>query len=182
MIHFNMRNKDLKLGFTLIELLITIAIVGILSAIVLVSLGSAREAAKIAKTQSECKAIYHAIAMLETDTGKWPRRVELPQDHLGNEPKEPYQEECTPPEDDDNEIWDLNDTRVGLTGDDDSKFSNWSGPYMVDMLDPWGNPYFLDTDYHSNGDCVVVIGSFGPNGVGPNQYDEDDIIYIIPSE
>ena len=53
---------------------------------------------------------------------------------------------------------------------------------MPSMLDPWGNPYFLDTDYHTGGDCVVAIGSFGPNGVGQNLYDEDDIIYVIPSE
>ena len=26
---------------------------------------------------------------------------------------------------------------------------------------------------------VVVIGSYGPDGVGLNQYGEDDIIYVV---
>jgi hypothetical protein len=55
-------------------------------------------------------------------------------------------------------------------------------------LDPWGNPYFLDTDYQvdANGNpcqssCteVAALGSFGPNGVGQNVYDSDDIILIV---
>jgi hypothetical protein len=45
--------------------------------------------------------------------------------------------------------------------------------------DPWGNDYFLDTDYEINGVDYIVLGSFGPNGVGQNLYDDDDVIKII---
>ena len=37
--------------------------------------------------------------------------------------------------------------------------------------------HFFDVDYQINGQDYTVIGSFGPNGAGPNQYDDD--IYVI---
>jgi len=46
--------------------------------------------------------------------------------------------------------------------------------------DPWGNNYFFDTDYDVNGvGTRAVVGSYGPNGVGNNLYDSDDIYYVV---
>ena len=58
-------NKTQK-GFTLIELLIVIAIIGILASIVLVSLSSAREKAKIAGYKAQVHSVQ-ALAVLTCD-------------------------------------------------------------------------------------------------------------------
>lgn len=59
-------------GFTLIELLVVIAIIGIISAIVLVSLSSARARARDAQRLSDMRQIYTALMMYYNDYGCLP--------------------------------------------------------------------------------------------------------------
>jgi prepilin-type N-terminal cleavage/methylation domain-containing protein len=56
-----------KKGFTLIELLVVIAIIGILSSVVMVSLGGARSRARDAKRQSDIQQVTTAQEMYHNE-------------------------------------------------------------------------------------------------------------------
>jgi len=173
------KNMKLKKGFGLIEMLVVIAVIGILASIVLVNASNVKEKAKIVQAKATAKQIYNAIVILENDTGFWPGH------------KQPYEIE---PGASGNEICDdlppndcefkFSDPEAGLAATDGG-YPDWKGPYVLSsqLTDPWGSEYFFDTDYDIEAGAgqkwAVVIGSYGPNGQGLNQYDSDDIIYII---
>ncbi len=164
----------IKKGFTLIEVLVVIAIIGVLSTLTVVAVRSAREKAKIAKAQHDIDTIYTAMSQLMIDTGEWPNHQTPEEINTGGN----------------NEIWDLTAAVAGIVVTDGG-YLKWAGPYMGSIpLDPWGNNYFFDTDYSLNSDekpCAggsgchngAVVGSFGPDGVGQNVYNQDDIIKIL---
>lgn len=169
-----MKNQKSVFGFTLIELLVVVAIIGLLASVILASLNTGREKAQIAHAKAEIAELQKAIGILSIDTGVWPEGKVVGAIESGAS----------------NEIWDLNTDEVGLVATDGS-FAGWGGPYISTVpLDPWGSPYFLDTDYLINatgapcaggGGCVnaVALGSFGPDGNGQNVYNADDIILIL---
>lgn len=157
-------------GFTLVELLVTIGIMGILASILLVSLNSARASARLAQARSQVNQIRKAISLLESQTNEWPGHKTIDDVQSGASG---------------NEIWDLNASSAGLVASDGG-YTNWDGPYINRVpLDPWGHPYFFDTDYDIGSGTsrwAAVIGSFGPNGAGQNVYDSDNIIEVLFAE
>ena len=153
--------KNHQAGFTLIELMITIAIIGILAAIAIPNFIAYREKSKIARAESELKGLEVAIMDLALDTNMWPTGNAAGDSSAGNE------------------IWDLSEAGAGLVANGGG-WDGWIGPYLTEIpIDPWGNNFFMDEDYEIDGVDYTVIGSFGPNKVGPNVYDDDDIIIIL---
>jgi type II secretion system protein G len=108
-----MRNR----GFTLIELLVVIAIIGILSSVVLVSLNSARERAKVANAVAQLRELRNVVAAYYIDTGQYPADCGL----TCTQSTDPY----------------LN--ALGVAG--------WSGPYFSagvwNLSHPWGGHFSI---------------------------------------
>ena len=156
-----MARRNKQKGFTLIELLVVIAIIGILAGIIMVSMNSAREDSKEARTLADLRQLRTAIASLEGDTGKWPNGC-------------PIEETENPEVDLDQPLAGI--TQIPTVGVVDGscewtaeEVASWRGPYALNTRDVWGRSYRFDPDFYFcvNGtpDPVPVIESFGPNRV-----------------
>ncbi len=155
--------RDLKDcgGYTLIELIVVIASIGILAAIAIPQYAGHRGMARIALVRTDLRNIQTAMEILASDTEKWPGPNDV--GSIAN-----------------SEVWDLNSPEAGLVATNGG-FSNWNGPYIGSVpKDPWGSDYFFDPDYEIGGVNLAVVGSFGPNKVGQNVYDSDDIHLVLP--
>lgn len=138
-----LRNK----GFTLIELLVVVAIIGLLSSIVLTSLSTARNKAKVAKAQTEMRQILHAIIIAQGEQGK-PLLSFAPNANCG----QCYCGDIT-------SATCINNWRTALSQIQTATNGTVSGITAFER-DPWGNPYQLDANQGEGGAgaCSSVDG------------------------
>lgn len=151
----------MKKGFTLVEVMIVVAIIGLLAAIAVPAYNRARTRSYITRAESDLRIISGAVEELAFDTGQWPGGTALAD--VGDE-----------------EVLDLNSGLAGIVANDGTFSSKWDGPYMKAVpQDPWGMDYFFDPDYQVDSAMRMVVGSYGPNKAGLNNYDSDDIYVIL---
>lgn len=71
-----------KKGFTLIELLVVVSIIGLLSTLAVVALGSARVKARDAKRVADVRQISTALELYYSDVGSYPNTYATPSSGL----------------------------------------------------------------------------------------------------
>lgn len=149
-----------KKGITIGEIMLGISIVFTLICVAWPFLISSSSGENVKTAASDIKNLQVAIAKMELDT-------KIP---AGGNTKDV----CL----DDLEYPDISDCKLGLACNDGT-YKDWKGPYIKPgQKDPWGNPYYIDSDYYVGSKIARVVGSRGPNGV--QEYNGgDDIIQIV---
>ncbi len=118
----------IRTGFTLIELLVVISILGLMSSLLVVRLGSTRESGRAARAMADLDSLAKAVNIYFNDTNTVP-----PHDHT----------------------WDDACERAAFGGGNFSpKPADWDGPYIIAWpKNPWGDEYhwefFSDTNLYS---------------------------------
>lgn len=147
---------------TLTEIMIVVMVIGVLVSIAVPMYSNARNNARLAKARHDVSILHASIRQLLWDTGEFPKH------YVRTMGTPPNPLECE----------DLTLAEAGLMRTD-NLFNNWKGPYLGKIeKDPWGMNYFFDPDYFATGygvSYIQVVGSYGPNKVGRNVYDSDNI-------
>lgn len=148
-----------RAGFTLLEIVIVVAVIGLLASLAALNITKAASNSRKKTAETELQLISAGILKLAWDTGRWPNGAWREEGASGA-----------------NEIWTLQGSGLDVgTG-----YDEWEGPYYEgSYTDPWGNPYFFDSDYTYEGKVRIAVGSFGPNRVGRNIYDSDNVIVFL---
>jgi prepilin-type N-terminal cleavage/methylation domain-containing protein len=163
-------HKNRQKGFTLVELIIVIAIIGVLSSIIIGTLGTARTKAKNAKAKQDQRKLQDVMQVAVGDFGR-ELGIVTPNNSLGTDNWTGQQ--C-----------------VSYTAGPVRQLKNSTGPCYNDWViavnaivsaastslpvkasafyrDPWGSPYYLDENEASYGDCRIfdALVSPGPDGL-----------------
>ena len=157
---------DSSRGFTLIELLVVIAIIGVLSSVVLASLGSARQKGQIAAARSEMNTFVKAIIIAQGESGK---RLLTMSTEGGSSAPNCSRCAC------------VTGTDLRNISPSSTCYQNWirvingvqsnTGGLVTNLTsmtrDPWGSPYLMDENQGEGGNCSRVdsLVSAGPDGI-----------------
>ena len=133
-----LNNYSFKKGFTLIELLVVVAIIGLLSSIVLASLNSARDKARVAKAKVEMREIVQAIIIAQGEQGH-PLITFAPASNCGH----CYCADIT-------SASCINNWRTAISQIQTATNGLVNGLTAIDK-DPWGNPYQIDANQYEGG-------------------------------
>jgi general secretion pathway protein G len=135
------RRRSNQDGFTLIEIMVVILILGLLATIVVQSLRGATDKAKRVKAQADIAEIKTGLDRYYLDVGSYPTS------------DQGLQALVTPPQ----------------TGNVPANYE--AGGYLQSIpKDPWGNPYFYQSDGNS-----YVLKSFGADGAEGGEGKNADI-------
>ena len=135
-------------GFTLIEMLVVIAIIGILAGFLMPALGKARLKAMNSKTESIIRQIETALAMYESDFGRYP---------VDSDPSVANKDDaCDVAE----ELYTAVSSQPIINGTAGSPYMEFKSDGVCDkdpsspdgsdeIADAWGNPIYYDLDDNS---------------------------------
>jgi prepilin-type N-terminal cleavage/methylation domain-containing protein len=149
-----------KSGFTLIELLSVIAIVGVLAAILIPTVGKVREKAKIVEATADARSIKTAFNLYFATYGQWPTTNGK---IFGS--NTPGQEDWGKDAEfsDGEQVWDFITSMFkgepGYDADGRARnpqrvaFAPFPEEKIIDghIVDPWGNPFKFKLDVNNDG-------------------------------
>lgn len=141
-------------GFTLIELLVTIAIIGLLASVVVVSLNASRSSAKVAQAASNQKQFMLALQLYYSDVGFYPPDV-----NRGWDPGFSHALPYNP----DTGLTDAPSCDHCPSDWAEQAQAKWQGPYIIQFPNstPWNGKY--DYNYWSAG--AIRYGCSVPSGI-----------------
>jgi len=152
------RNSIRRSGFTLLEILVVAMIIGILVALLMPAVTTLRDSARRRHAKAKAIAFVNAVTEYRTEYGKYPGQTQDDDDQF-IEPELMLEAIANNPRG----IIFLDFSSDDFVRDDDG--------VVVDLADPWGDPYVIAIDENDDGVTDMegeISGSFGTETFSTN--------------